>query len=75
LRAADASESVLAVAGNPAEPEGPYPDAATVIGSGFLEEHWVRQASIAGHPGGRGGALWAALAVIAHLPTTLRRSS
>ena len=37
LRAADASESVLVVAGDPAEPEGPYPDAATVIGSRLLE--------------------------------------
>jgi methylenetetrahydrofolate reductase (NADPH) len=52
LRAADASESVLVVAGDPAQPQGPYPDAASVIGSGLLEEHGVRQASVAGHPGG-----------------------
>ena len=32
LRAANASERVLVVAGDPAEPEAPYPDAATVIG-------------------------------------------
>jgi methylenetetrahydrofolate reductase (NADPH) len=66
LRAADASESVLVVAGDPVQPQGSYPDAATVIGSGLLEEHGVRQASIAGHPGGHlavaDGALWAALA-------------
>jgi methylenetetrahydrofolate reductase (NADPH) len=66
LRAADAGESVMVVAGDPAEPEGPYPDAATVIGSGLLEEHGVREAGIAGHPGGHpavaDGVLWAALA-------------
>jgi methylenetetrahydrofolate reductase (NADPH) len=66
LRAADASESVLVVGGDPVLPEGPYPDAATVIGSGLLEEHGVRQASVAGHPGGHpavaDGVLWAALA-------------
>jgi methylenetetrahydrofolate reductase (NADPH) len=66
LRVAGASESVLVVAGDPAQPQGPYPDAATVIGSGLLEEHGVRQASVAGHPGGHpavaDGALWAALA-------------
>jgi methylenetetrahydrofolate reductase (NADPH) len=65
LRKAGASESVLVVAGDPAQPEGPYPDAAAVIGSGLLEEHGVRQASMAGHPGGHpavaDGALWAAL--------------
>jgi methylenetetrahydrofolate reductase (NADH) len=65
LRKAGASESVLVVAGDPAQPQGPYPDAAAVIGSGLLEEYGVRQASIAGHPGGHpavaGGALWAAL--------------
>jgi len=66
LRAADASESVLVVAGDPAQPQGPYPDAASVIGSGLLEEHGVRQASVAGHPGGHPAVaddvLWAALA-------------
>ena len=66
LRAADASESVLVVAGDPVQPQGPYPDAASVIGSGLLEEHGVRQASVAGHPGGHpavaDGVLWAALA-------------
>jgi methylenetetrahydrofolate reductase (NADH) len=66
LRAADASKSVLVVAGDPGQPQGPYPDAATVIRSGLLEEHGVRQVSVAGHPGGHpavaGSALWAALA-------------
>lgn len=66
LRVADASESVQVVAGDPGQPQGPYPDAASVIGSGLLEEHGVRQASIAGHPGGHPAVaddvLWAALA-------------
>lgn len=66
LRAASASESVLVVAGDPAQPQGPYPDAASVIGSGLLEAYGVRQASVAGHPGGHPavatGDLWAALA-------------
>ena len=66
LRAAGASQSVLVVAGDPAEPEGPFPDAATVIGSGLLEEHGVWEACIAGHPGGHPAVadrvLWAALA-------------
>ena len=57
---------MLVVAGDPAEPEGPYHDAAAVIGSGLLEEHGVREASVAGHPGGHpavaDGVLWAALA-------------
>ena len=74
LRMAGASESVLVVAGDPAQPQGPYPDAAAVIGSGLLEEYGVRQASIAGHPGGHpavaGGALWAALGT---KTTALRR--
>ncbi len=64
LRAAGASESVLVVAGDPATPRGPYPDAASVIGSGLLEGHGVRQVSMAGHPGGHpavaDGVLWAA---------------
>jgi methylenetetrahydrofolate reductase (NADPH) len=66
LQAADASESVQVVAGDPATPRGPYPDAVSVIGSGLLEGHGVRQVSMAGHPGGHpavaDGVLWAALA-------------
>ena len=65
LQGAGASESVLVVAGDPGQPQGPYPDAASVIGSGLLEERGVRQASIAGHLGGHpavaDSALWAAL--------------
>lgn len=66
LQAADASGSVLVVAGDPAQPQGPYPDTASVIGSGLLERYGVRQVSVAGHPGGHpaadSGVLWSALA-------------
>jgi methylenetetrahydrofolate reductase (NADPH) len=66
LRVAGASGSVLVVAGDPAQPRGPYPDAASVIGSGVLEEHGVRQVSVAGHPGGHPAVdddvLWPVLA-------------
>jgi methylenetetrahydrofolate reductase (NADH) len=66
LQAAGASGSVLVVAGDPAQPQGPYPDTASVIGSGLLEEYGVRQVSLAGHPGGHpavaSGLLWPALA-------------
>jgi methylenetetrahydrofolate reductase (NADPH) len=66
LRTVAASESVLVVAGDPAQPRGPYPDTASVIGSGVLEEYGVREVSVAGHPGGHpavdDGVLWPALA-------------
>lgn len=65
LQAADASGSVLVVAGDPAQPQGPYPDTASVIGSGLLERYGVRQVSVAGHPAGHPAAddkaLWSAL--------------
>jgi hypothetical protein len=48
LRAADARESLLVVAGDSAQPPGPYLDAASVIGSEMLEKHGVRRASVAG---------------------------
>jgi methylenetetrahydrofolate reductase (NADPH) len=66
LRASGASGSVLVVAGDPAQPRGPYLDAVSVIGSGILEEYGVREASVAGHPGGHpvvpDSVLWPALA-------------
>jgi len=66
LLASGASGSVLVVAGDPAQPRGPYPDAISVIGSGVLEEYGVREASVAGHPGGHpavpDSVLWPALA-------------
>jgi methylenetetrahydrofolate reductase (NADPH) len=66
LRTSGACGSVLVVAGDPAQPRGPYPDAVSVIGSGVLEEYGVREAGVAGHPGGHpavpDGVLWPALA-------------
>lgn len=65
LRVAGASESVLVVGGDPVHPRGPYPDAASVIGSGVLEGYGVRRVSVAGHPAGHpvvaDGVLWPAL--------------
>jgi len=66
LRVAGASGSVLVVGGDPAQPRGPYPDAASVIGSGVLEGYGIRRVSVAGHPGGHpaiaDGVLWPVLA-------------
>lgn len=66
LEAVDWSGSVLVVGGDPAAPRGPFPDAGSVIGSGILEEHGVREVSVAGHPGGHpavtDAVLWQALA-------------
>jgi methylenetetrahydrofolate reductase (NADPH) len=66
LRAAGASERVVVVGGDPPEPRGPYPDAASVITSGALEQHGVREVSVAGHPGGHpavsDAVLWQAIA-------------
>ncbi|WP_166999568.1 methylenetetrahydrofolate reductase [Paramicrobacterium fandaimingii] len=47
-----ASEHVFAVGGDPAEPEGPYPDSLSVIRSGLLSQYGVREVSIAGYPEG-----------------------
>jgi methylenetetrahydrofolate reductase (NADPH) len=66
LQAAGATGSVLVVAGDPEPPRGPYADAHSVIGSGLLESHGVREVSVAGHPGGHpavaDGVLWQSLA-------------
>jgi methylenetetrahydrofolate reductase (NADPH) len=66
LRAADASQDVMVVGGDPDPPQGPYPDAFSVISSGLLEEYGVRRVSITGHPAGLPVAtpdvLWQALA-------------
>jgi methylenetetrahydrofolate reductase (NADPH) len=66
LREAGASASVVIVGGDPEPPLGPYPDASSVIDSGLLEEHGVRNVSVAGHPGGHPAAtddvMWSALA-------------
>jgi methylenetetrahydrofolate reductase (NADPH) len=52
LQEVGATEHVFAVGGDPAEPEGPYPDSLSVIRSGLLQKHGVREVSIAGYPEG-----------------------
>lgn len=65
LEAAGATGTVMVVGGDPAQPLGPYPDAASVIGSGLLEQYGVCEVGLAGYPGGHpavpDGALWRAL--------------
>jgi methylenetetrahydrofolate reductase (NADPH) len=66
LRAVGASERVVVVGGDPPQPRGPYADAASVIASGALEQHGVREVSVTGHPGGHpavsDAVLWQAIA-------------
>jgi methylenetetrahydrofolate reductase (NADPH) len=66
LQAQSASEHVFVVAGDPAEPQGPYPDAVTILRSEELEAYGVRRVSVAGYPEGHpqipAGVLWTALA-------------
>jgi methylenetetrahydrofolate reductase (NADH) len=66
LQSVGASEELFVVAGDPAQAEGPYPDALSLIRSGELERHGARRVSVAGYPGGHPGiageVLWAALA-------------
>jgi len=52
LQQMGATEHVFAVGGDPATPEGPYPDALSVIRSGVLQKFGVREVSIAGYPEG-----------------------
>ncbi|MFG6475898.1 methylenetetrahydrofolate reductase [Microbacterium sp. P06] len=52
LQQVGASEHVFAVGGDPAEPEGPYPDALSVIRSGLLQKYGTVDVSIAGYPEG-----------------------
>ncbi|UUT36577.1 methylenetetrahydrofolate reductase [Microbacterium elymi] len=47
-----ATEHVFSVGGDPAEPEGPYPDSLSVIRTGILQKYGVREVSIAGYPEG-----------------------
>lgn len=60
-----ASEHIFVVGGDPAEPEGPYPDALSVIRSGLLPRYGVREVGIAGYPEGHPDiaqrTLWSAL--------------
>lgn len=52
LQQAGASEHIFVVGGDPATPEGPYPDSLTVIRTGLLQEYGVREVGIAGYPEG-----------------------
>jgi methylenetetrahydrofolate reductase (NADPH) len=52
LQEVGATESVFSVGGDPAEPEGPYPDSLSVIRTGLLQQYGVREVSIAGYPEG-----------------------
>lgn len=52
LQAVGATNHVFAVGGDPASPEGPYPDALSVIRSGVLQRHGVQEVAIAGYPEG-----------------------
>ncbi|MEV1129258.1 methylenetetrahydrofolate reductase [Agromyces sp. NPDC049794] len=52
LQEVGATEHVFAVGGDPATPEGPYPDSLSVIQSGVLQKYGVREVSIAGYPEG-----------------------
>lgn len=65
LRAEGASERLLVIAGDPAEPTGPYSDALSLINSGALEEHGAKRVSVAGYPEGHpripDDVLWSAL--------------
>ncbi|MEY4501440.1 MAG: hypothetical protein RIS52_1330 [Pseudomonadota bacterium] len=65
LAKAGACDEVFVVAGDPDTPDGPYPDALSIIRSGILQRYGVRSVGIAGYPEGHPkiGAelLWAAL--------------
>ncbi len=52
LQEVGATEHVFAVGGDPAEPEGPYPDSLSVIRTGLLQKYGAREVSIAGYPEG-----------------------
>lgn len=52
LQQVGATDHVFSVGGDPATPEGPYPDALSVIRSGVLQRYGVKEVSIAGYPEG-----------------------
>jgi methylenetetrahydrofolate reductase (NADPH) len=52
LQQVGATEHVFSVGGDPAEPEGPYPDSLSVIRTGLLQKYGAREVSIAGYPEG-----------------------
>ncbi|MFJ6017221.1 methylenetetrahydrofolate reductase [Streptomyces sp. NPDC092952] len=65
LRSGDAHTDVFAVGGDPARPQGPYPDALSLIESGLPSAYGVRHIGIAGYPEGHpaiaSDVLWATL--------------
>ncbi|MFI7482115.1 methylenetetrahydrofolate reductase [Kocuria sp. M1R5S2] len=65
LAGVGAAQELLLVGGDPGTPEGPFPDALSVIHTGLLAEHGVQSVAVAGYPGGHPGidddALWSAL--------------
>lgn len=52
LQEIGATERVFVVGGDPTIPQGPYPDALTVIESGLLRGFGVREVAVAGYPEG-----------------------
>ncbi len=52
LQDVGATDHVFSVGGDPAEPEGPYPDSLSVIRTGILQQYGVKEVSIAGYPEG-----------------------
>lgn len=52
LEAEAAVEDAFVVAGDPAEPMGPYEDSLALIGSGLLGRYGIRQVGISGYPEG-----------------------
>ncbi|PAK95056.1 methylenetetrahydrofolate reductase [Brevibacterium casei] len=52
LAEVNATERVFVVGGDPATPEGPYPDSLSIIRTGILQEYGVREVSVAGYPEG-----------------------
>lgn len=65
LQEVDAAGHILAVGGDPAQPEGPYNDSLSLIRSGVLHEFGVREVGIGGYPEGHPDipteTLWRAL--------------
>lgn len=52
LQQANVSEHLFLVAGDPAQPEGPFPDAHSLIVSERLADYGVREVGISGYPEG-----------------------
>lgn len=52
LQEVGATESVFSVGGDPTAPEGPFPDALSLVRTGLLQRYGVREVSIAGYPEG-----------------------